>query len=122
MLLAERGRPPLAGYWSLPGGVLEVGEKLEEGVRREVLEATGLRVEPGPIFTVFERILRDRRDRVEYHYVLADYVCKIVGGELRAADDVSRVEWVARGDLGKYRITEGTVEVIQEAFRRRKGP
>ncbi len=117
VLLVERGREPLKGYWSLPGGVLEAGERLEDGIRREVLEETGLYVRPLGIFEVFERLNHDDRGRLEYHFVLVDFLCRVEGGELRPADDVSRTEWVGRSGLGAYRITEGTVEVIERAFR-----
>src|SRR5260221_13411555 len=72
ILLVERGRDPLLGYWSLPGGGLEVGETLDQAVRREVLEETGLVVEPVMLVEIFERIMHDAEGRVEYHYVLAD--------------------------------------------------
>jgi 8-oxo-dGTP diphosphatase len=117
VLLVERGREPLKGCWSLPGGVLETGETLEDGIRREVREETGLEVKVSRLFEVFERIMPDAQDRSEYHYVLLDYLCRPRGGTLVAGDDVSRVEWVAEGDLGKYRITEGTEAVIRRAFR-----
>jgi 8-oxo-dGTP diphosphatase len=120
VLLVERAGEPLTGYWSLPGGVLEVGESLHDGVRREVREETGLEVEPLGIFEVFERINRDGRGRTEYHYVLVDYMCRVTGGELRPADDASGAEWVRRADLQKYHITEGTQNVIERAFRRRR--
>src|SRR5258708_3416272 len=74
ILLVERGGQPLKGYWSLPGGLVETGETLVEAVRREILEETGLKVEPAKLFEVFERIMRDPQGRAEYHYVLADYV------------------------------------------------
>ncbi len=112
----ERGGHPLKGYWSLPGGLVETGEKLEDAVRREILEETGLRIEPVSRFEIFERIMLDAQGRAEYHYVLADYVCKVVGGALRAGDDVSRVEWVRRSELDNYRITEGTREVIERVY------
>src|SRR5689334_24396508 len=96
VLLVERGREPLKGYWSLPGGVLEVGESLSEGVRREAREETGLEIEPLSVIEVFERILRDEAGAAEYHYVLVDYVCRVSGGELAAGDDVSGVRWVER--------------------------
>lgn len=112
----ERGKDPLKGYWSLPGGVLETGEKLEEGIRREVREETGLKVETLSIFEIFERIMRDANGRPEYHYVLIDYLCRPTGGRLRAASDVSGAAWVSEPDLGKYRLTEGTLEVVQRAF------
>jgi len=119
VLLVERGKSPLKGYWSLPGGVLETGERLEEGIRREVLEETGLAVKPLRVITIFERIMRDARGQAEYHYVLIDYLCRVTGGTLKAADDVSRAEWVERRRLARYEITEGTLPVIQKAFRER---
>ena len=108
----------MKGYWSLPGGLLEVGETLEEGVVREVLEETGLRVKPVEFFGLFQRIMRDAKGRTEYHYLLADYVCKVVGGTLQAGDDVSQVEWVPRARLKDYTMTEGTLSVIEEAYTR----
>ena len=117
MLLVERGKSPLKGYWSLPGGALETGERLEDGVRREVLEETGLLVKPLRVVTIFERIMRDDRGVPEYHYVLVDYLCRVTGGTLEAASDVKRVEWVRRGELSDYKITEGTLPVIEQAFR-----
>jgi 8-oxo-dGTP diphosphatase len=116
VLLVERGREPLKGWWSLPGGVLETGERLAEGIRREVLEETGLEVEPLTIVEVYERIIPDAKGRVEYHYVLIDYLCRVAGGKLCASDDACRVRWVARGVLPRYRITEGAVPVIEKAF------
>lgn len=117
VLLVERARKPLKGYWSLPGGVLETGERLEEGIRREVLEETGLRVKPLRAIEIFERIMRDAQGAAEYHYVLIDYLCRVTGGTLWPADDVSRAEWVKRSELDRYRITEGTKPVIVKAFR-----
>jgi 8-oxo-dGTP diphosphatase len=116
ILLVERAKEPLKGYWSLPGGILETGEKLEDAIRREVLEETGLEVEPLSIFEIFERIMPDEAGRAEYHYVLIDYLCRPVGGRLQAASDVSRAAWVAEQNLGEYRLTEGTLAVIERAF------
>ena len=116
----ERGKNPLKGYWSLPGGVLEIGETLEQGVIREVREETGLEVTPVSMLEIFERIIRDAAGKPEYHYVLIDYVCRITGGTLRAADDASRVEWAPRRKLGDYLITAGTLPVIEKGFRERR--
>jgi len=116
VLLVERAREPKKGWWSIPGGLVECGEPLEEALRREVREETGLEVQPLRLVEVFERILRDPRGRLEYHYVLIDYLCRVTGGTLAPADDVSRAAWVAPAGLGGYRITEGTVAVIEKAF------
>jgi ADP-ribose pyrophosphatase YjhB (NUDIX family) len=99
--------------------VLETGEHLEEGVQREVLEETGLAVKPLRVVEIFERIMRDSSGRAEYHYVLIDYLCRVAGGTLRAGDDVSRAEWVPRRALSRYNITDGTLPVIEKAFRQR---
>jgi len=120
ILLVERGKEPLKGYWSLPGGVLEIGETLEQGVIREVREETGLEVKPVKMLEIFERIIRDAHGAPEYHYVLIDYICRVTGGSLRAADDASRVAWVPRRLLPTYQITAGTLPVIEKGFRQRR--
>jgi 8-oxo-dGTP diphosphatase len=117
----ERGQEPLKGYWSIPGGIVETGEKLEEAVRREVAEETGLDVEPYSMFEIFERIMPDAsrqhpEGRPEYHYVLIDYLCRRLSGQPAAASDACRVEWVAEQNLRQYRLTEGTLGVIERAF------
>ena len=121
ILMAQRGKQPLKGWWSLPGGALEVGESLDFAVRREVREETGLEIEPLGVFEIFERIMRDSTGAAEYHYVLVDYICRVTGGTLCAGDDVCRVEWVKPEGLENLQITEGTVGVIEKAFRDRRG-
>ena len=116
ILLVERGREPLKGLWSLPGGVVEAGETLDQAVRREILEETGLTVDPVRVFEIFERIMRDEEGRPEYHYVLIDYICQVTAGTLAPADDVSGAEWAAQQTLDGYRLTEGTRDVIDRAF------
>ncbi len=118
ILLVERGRQPLKGFWSLPGGVLELGEQLGTAIVREVKEETGLDVQPLNVVEIFERIMRDKTGKPEYHYVLVDYFCKVTGGELRAGDDSSKAEWVRRRDLGALKLTEGTLPVIERTFER----
>ena len=120
ILMAQRGKEPLKGWWSLPGGALELGERLADGVKREVREETGLEIRPLGVLEIFERIMRDARGAPEYHYVLIDYICRIVSGELRAGDDVCAVEWVRQRDLSKLQITEGTLAVIEKGFRERR--
>jgi 8-oxo-dGTP diphosphatase len=120
ILMAERGGEPLKGWWSIPGGLVETGESLDTAIRREVREETALDVRPLGVVQIFERIMRDAAGAIEYHYVLIDYLCRIEAGTLCAGDDVSRVEWVRRRDLKQLRITEGTLVVIEKAFRERR--
>lgn len=119
ILLVERGNPPLAGYWSLPGGGVEAGERLEDAIVREVHEETGLRVTADALATVFERIMPDAASRCEYHYVLIDFYCTITGGELRAGDDSRDVRWFPIDSLGELLLTAGTREVIESCNRNR---
>ncbi|MBV9157151.1 MAG: NUDIX hydrolase [Acidobacteriaceae bacterium] len=112
VLLVERGKQPLAGYWSLPGGVVETGERLEDALVREVFEETGLEVSTDSIATVFERIMPDASGTCEYHYVLIDFYCTIRGGELRAGDDSKSVQWFEIDGLSSLSMTEGTRDVI----------
>ena len=116
ILMAQRGKQPLQGWWSLPGGALETGELLADAIRREVREETGLEIEPIRVFEIFERILRDASGAPEYHYVLIDYLCRATGGTLQAGDDVCRVAWMERPALSALQITEGTLGVIDRAF------
>ena len=115
----ERGNAPLAGYWSLPGGGVEAGERLEDAVVREVHEETGLRVNADCLATVFERIMPDAESRCEYHYVLIDFYCTITGGELRAGDDSRDVRWFPIDSLGELLLTAGSREVIESCRRSR---
>jgi ADP-ribose pyrophosphatase YjhB (NUDIX family) len=115
VLLVQRDREPQKGWWSLPGGGLELGERLLDGLRREIREETGLEIRVLEVVEVFERIQRDGDGRPEYHYVLVDYLCEKTGGELRAGDDACRAAWVDLDRLRDYRITPGTPAVIEKA-------
>lgn len=121
ILLVERAGEPLRGWWSLPGGGVETGETLEEAVRREVREETGLEVDGLSILEIFERIMRDEEGKAEYHYVLIDYICRPVGGLLNAGDDAGQVGWFSESELEGLRITEGTPGVIAKGFCRLSG-
>jgi 8-oxo-dGTP diphosphatase len=114
VLLVQRGQAPLKGEWSLPGGALELGETLEEGIRREVLDETGLVVEPVTVVEVLDRISRDSEGRVQYHYVLVDFLCRVIGGNLACATDAADVRWTGADDLAG--VAPFTVSVIRKAF------
>jgi len=115
-LLIRRGGPPLEGQWSIPGGMLEVGETLLAGVRRELLEETGVEVRVGELIEVFERINLDADGKARYHFVVLDYLCEAVRGEARAGSDVIDVAWAAPAELEKYALTETATRVILKAF------
>ena len=114
VLLIRRGQEPLKGEWSLPGGGVELGETLEEAVRREVLEETGLVVDPVAIVEAFDRISRDAEGRVRYHYVLVDFLCRVKGGSLACATDALEARWAGPDALGG--LTPLTIQVIQKAL------
>ena len=116
VLLVKRGQEPLKGRWSLPGGVVEAGEELQTALAREVREETGLEVQVGPVVDVLDRITRDDAGRVEFHYVIIDYVCHPSGGSLACASDADDARWVAHVDLGSYDLTTKVSEVIGRAF------
>ncbi len=114
-LLIRRGSQPLKGQWSIPGGMLELGEELTAGVQRELKEETGLDVEPLECILVFDRIMR-KGSRVKYHYVIVDYLCKRKRGRLRPASDVTDARWVRRNDLSQYHLTEMALSLVLRAF------
>ena len=116
VLLVRRGHDPLKGQWSIPGGTIELGETLEEGVARELREETGLTVRVLDLIEVFERIFRDAAGRPQYHYVIVDYLCEAVEGVPRASGDAADVALVAEDELGRYALTEAATRVIRKAF------
>jgi len=120
VLLVRRGQEPLKGHWSLPGGALELGESLNEGLVREVREETGLIVEPVELVELLDRIHRVG-ERVRYHYVIADYLCRVVAGELHAASDADAVQWVERAEWNSHsalKLDPITVRVIEAGWQR----
>jgi 8-oxo-dGTP diphosphatase len=117
VLLVRRGQEPLKGEWSLPGGVLELGETLQQGVAREVLEETGLIVAPAGIVEVLDRITHDPESgRVRYHYVLVDFVCRVTGGSLLWGSDADEARWAEREELHEFGLSPVTVAVIEKVF------
>ena len=121
VVLVRRGQAPLLGEWSLPGGALELGERLEDGVRREVREETGLDVEPEEIVAVFDHISHadDDSSRIRFHYVLVDYRCRVLGGSLASATDVTEARWATWNELtghGALAVRPFTLSVIRKAL------
>src|SRR5271157_2213180 len=118
VLLIRRGQPPLLGEWSLPGGVLECGETLREAVAREAREETGLLVETDEMLGVYERVIRDDAKRVRYHYVLVDFLCRAVGGDLKAGSDAAEVRWFTRNELPALNLAHDASDVVRKGLTR----
>jgi 8-oxo-dGTP diphosphatase len=115
-LLIKRGYPPLQGEWSIPGGTLELGETLVEGVRRELREETAIEVRVLDLIEVFERVFRDEAGKVRYHFVILDYLCEAISGSARAGSDVADVAWASEVELEQYLLTLTATRVIRRAF------
>lgn len=113
VLLVQRGKEPLKGFWSLPGGAVESGEQLEQALLREVLEETSLIVKIVRFGEIFERIMPDPEGKIEYHYVLLDYVCEVVSGQPHPGSDSADVRWFSPEELKGVPVTSGTLEVIE---------
>jgi len=116
VLLVKRGHAPLKGEWSLPGGMVELGETLEAALAREVLEETGLDVAVGPLVEVFDRVEHAPDGRVAYHFVILDYACVVRSGELHHDSDADDARWVPVDELAAYRVTEKATTVIRKAL------
>ena len=115
-LVVRRATEPLRGEWSVPGGMLELGEKLREGIAREVKEETGLEVEVGEVLDVFDSIFPDSEGRMQYHYVLIDFLCRPVAGEVCASSDVSDARWVTAEEAEALQMKAATVGLIRKAL------
>ena len=122
-LLIRRGTEPLLGEWSIPGGTLELGETLESGVARELLEETGLEVRVHGLIEVFDRIFTsegnisgNKESRPKYHFVIADYLCERIGGEARASSDVTDVAFAREDELAQFCMTETALRILHKAF------
>ena len=122
-LLIRRGSEPLRGEWSIPGGTLELGESLEEGVARELLEETGIVVRVNQLIEVFDRIYGEDgtiaarpTHKPRFHYVIVDYLCERIGGEPRAGSDVTDVAFAREDELGEFQLTETATRILKKAF------
>lgn len=117
VLLVKRGTPPAQGKWSVPGGLLRLGETIEAAVVREVEEECGIRVHLDEVVGVVNRIITDADGRIRYHYVLIDYLAVPQSGEARAGSDAAQVRWVPVDEMGRYDTTEGLATVVERALR-----
>ncbi|HBT20896.1 MAG TPA: NUDIX hydrolase [Peptococcaceae bacterium] len=118
ILLVKRGQPPSKGMWGIPGGCLELGESLKEGVAREVMEECGIRVEVGEIFDVFETVVRDDKGSIQFHYVLIDFFAYPIGNEeLHPGSDVMDCRYIPLNELQKYDLTPGVKKLLTDPKR-----
>ena len=115
-LIIKRGHEPRKGEWSLPGGIVDLGESLIDAVKREVREETGIEIEPGPIIESFDRIHRDPDGRVRYHFVIVDYVCHVSSGEAVAGSDAEDVAWITADEIDRYGINPHAAAVIRRGI------
>lgn len=112
VVLIKRGHAPLVGEWSIPGGLLELGETLRQGAEREALEETGLQVRATELLGVFDRVIPDAAHRTMYHYVLIDFLCEVISGELKASGDAADARWFTRQELEALPLPQDTAEVL----------
>jgi len=120
VLLVKRGAPPLLGQWSIPGGVVEIGETLRAAAEREAREETGLIVEAGEVLEVLDRIIPGENGRTQYHYVLIDFLCRVTGGELHSGGDAADAVWAGEGELARFKLEKLATDVISKAYLRTK--
>jgi len=119
VVLVRRGREPRLGEWSIPGGAVELGETLRQAAEREAREETGLEVEAGEVLEVFESITPDVTGKINFHYVVVDFLCDLKSGDLKAGGDAEEAKWFSRAQLEHLRLPKSTLTVIQKAFRQR---
>ncbi len=116
VLLSVRGKPPSMGKWGLPGGVVEVGETTEDALVREVKEETNILVKPIKLLTVFDSINRDNEGNIRYHYILFEYLCEYVSGEVKAGSDAPCAKWVLINNLESINIMQTTLKFIRKTI------
>jgi 8-oxo-dGTP diphosphatase len=115
-VIVRRGQEPRKGEWSLPGGLVELGESLVDATRREMKEETGLDVEVGPLVEIFDRVHRDAAGRIRYHFVIADYLCVPIAGTLTAGSDVDDARWVTSAEMDGYGLNAHAAAVLRRGL------
>jgi|SRR5579864_627524 len=115
VVLVKRGHAPQLGEWSIPGGLVELGETVRQGAEREALEETSLVVRATELLGVFERLVPDDQKRIRFHYVLVDFLCEVVSGELRASGDAAEARWFQPDELSGLPLPEDTAAVVRIA-------
>jgi ADP-ribose pyrophosphatase YjhB (NUDIX family) len=116
VLIVQRAAPPRIGEWTIPGGLVEVGETLRAAAEREVLEETGLAVKAGAALDVFDSIYPDAAGRTEYHYVLIDFLCELISGDLKPATDISAARWITLAEIDSTPLIGFSAQVIRKGF------
>ncbi len=115
VLLVHRGRPPAAGQWGLPGGLLLLGESLQDALQREIAEECGIRVNIVDLISLYETVVRDTENRIAYHYVVADYLCHWRAGDITPGDDAQAVAWASAENMANYELMDAATEMIAAA-------
>ena len=121
VLLIRRGQPPMEGRWSIPGGILKLGETIAEGIERELREETGVQVRVLELIEIYEKVFRDRDDLLQYHFVILDYLCEFVEGTAEPGGDVTEVQWASEQELDGLALTGAAKHVICKAFSTLRG-
>jgi mutator protein MutT len=117
ILLTKRGNEPGYGKWGLPGGVVELGEKVDDAVKREVFEETGIEVETIKILTVFDSIRKDKTGKIRFHYILIEFLCRYIQGDIHSSDDALDAKWVPLEKLDEFDIMPFTKSFVREVIK-----
>lgn len=118
LLLIKRKYDPDAGYWSIPGGHLDLGEKVKKAAEREAFEETGFKVKVTKLAGIIDKIMQDDSGKIEYHYVLINYFVEQIDGREdqapTAKDDALDARFVPFDELKTYKLTESLIELLKQ--------